>query len=106
MTRAPKVCAEPGCPNTAEPGDPRCAQHKRPAWHGSGKGRGGRPWRRLRDSVLARDRHRCRDCGDPATEVHHLDGIAAGGDQLPHLSRLLSLCTACHDRRTAEDRAR
>jgi 5-methylcytosine-specific restriction protein A len=70
---------------------------KRPSkW---GEGRGGRPWRRLRDSILARDLGLCQPCKKlgkvtPATEVDHIVNKAKGGTDDP--SNLRAICSPCH----------
>jgi 5-methylcytosine-specific restriction endonuclease McrA len=56
-------------------------------------------WGATRARVLARDGHRCRRCGQRATEVHHtVPGVEA--DEL-----LVSLCTPCHAVISAEQAA-
>jgi 5-methylcytosine-specific restriction protein A len=58
-----------------------------------------RRWRRLRALTLQRSPccEACRRRGRlaPATEVHHVRSIAAGGDKYDPLN-LLSVCPACH----------
>jgi len=56
-----------------------------------------RAWRSLRAQILARDRHRCRLCGDPATEVDHIVRVIDGGTD--HPSNLRALCRDCHAQR-------
>jgi|APHM01.1.fsa_nt_gi Restriction endonuclease len=53
-------------------------------------------WKRRRREALARDGHRCRDCGTSGSplEVHHLTPVAAGGTD--ELENLRTLCTECH----------
>jgi hypothetical protein len=52
-------------------------------------------WARTRARILDRDGHRCRSCGQPATEVHHaVDGREDDGS-------LVSLCHRCHAAITA-----
>jgi 5-methylcytosine-specific restriction endonuclease McrA len=46
-------------------------------------------WARTRARILARDGHACRQCGAPATEVHHLG-------QREDDDALISLCRPCH----------
>jgi 5-methylcytosine-specific restriction endonuclease McrA len=87
--RAAKVCAVAGCPTPALPGKTTCAAHRRI---------GGARWRRLREQVLARDRHRCVVCGRPATQVHHRRPLVLGGAALPPLDELDSRCEECHAR--------
>ena len=68
--------------------------------------RAGRPWRRIRGFVLARDKWLCQlrypgICTTRATEVDHIE-------QYPHRpeleldpNNLRSVCTPCHKHRTA-----
>ena len=79
--KAPAGCAAPGCPNVRP-----CPDH--PAtWHGRKMPPG---WAATRRRILRRDGGRCRQCGAPATEVHHLErGVEA--DEL-----LVALCAPCH----------
>ena len=55
-------------------------------------------WPSVREAVLARDNHRCRDCGntsDPAAlDVHHLVPRKHGGRDDP--ANLVTLCDSCH----------
>lgn len=57
----------------------------KPNW---GKGRGGRPWRRLRDEIFARDLFTCQHCGQIGgnLELDHIVNIAQGGsdDKIKH----------------------
>jgi 5-methylcytosine-specific restriction protein A len=63
-----------------------------------GKGRGGRPWRRLRDAVLKRDGFlcQCEDCqkGDVvpalANEVDHIVPLFQGGSDDPSNLRAIN----------------
>ncbi len=68
-----------------------------------GEGRGGRPWRRLRDQILLRDAYTCRACGlvSQHLEVDHIINVAQGGTDDP--SNLQSLCSACHRSKTAQE---
>lgn len=63
------------------------------------KGRTGRPWLRIREQVLARDRHVCQirgpKCTVRATHVDHITPLELGGD--PHaLTNLRAACAACN----------
>lgn len=49
---------------------------------------------RARAAALERDDYRCVACGAPATEVHHIVPVAAGGHD--DIDNLASLCHACH----------
>ncbi|TWV80433.1 AAA family ATPase [Moraxella sp. VT-16-12] len=70
-----------------------------------GKGRGGRPWRRLKDEILARDLYTCQHCGRVGgqLELDHIVNTANGGTDDP--SNLQILCHDCHKVKTqAESR--
>lgn len=73
-----------------------------------GSGRGGRPWRRLRDQILARDHYlcRCEECMclgrvRAATEVDHIVALAHGGTDYP--SNLRAIHHDCHKLKTARE---
>lgn len=76
-----------------------------------GKGRGGRPWRRLRLEVLERDKYlcQCEDCKAKklvtlADEVDHIVPLCQGGTDDP--SNLRAINRECHKLKTqAESRA-
>lgn len=57
-----------------------------------------RHWREVRAVVLARDKRRCKGCGELCPEgeadVHHLVPRAAGGVDAP--ANLITLCDGCH----------
>ncbi|OAU97558.1 MULTISPECIES: HNH endonuclease [Moraxella] len=65
-----------------------------------GQGRGGRPWRRLRAEILARDQYTCRHCGriGGQLEVDHIINTAQGGTD--DKSNLQTLCRDCHQTKT------
>jgi 5-methylcytosine-specific restriction enzyme A len=72
----------------------RLCKGKAGAW---GRGRGGRPWRRLREAVLLRDKYTCQHCGHVGVEgmeVDHIINKASGGTD--ELSNLQTLCRSCH----------
>jgi 5-methylcytosine-specific restriction endonuclease McrA len=54
-------------------------------------------WWDIRKEVVARDGGKCRSCGSPATEVHHILPLSRGGTTTK--SNLISLCHGCHDKR-------
>ena len=60
-----------------------------------GQGQYGPEWTpELRETILTRDGHRCRRCGnaDGMLQVHHVDRDKSNS----HSSNLLTLCAACH----------
>ena len=55
-------------------------------------------WRAARVAAIARDGHRCTECGRAGRlEVHHIKAIKEGGRPLA-LDNLRTLCRACHFR--------
>ena len=102
-------CKAPGCPGLATHHG-YCDRHadlyrppedRRP----SARRRGySATWDRLRAMKLARD-PLCEVCKDrglitPAAMVHHKVPITQGGDPLPDLDGLESLCLSCHGMRS------
>lgn len=73
-----------------------------------GQGRGGRPWRRKRERVLARDGYLCK-CDDcvrlglllVAHEVDHIVPMSQGGSDDD--SNLRAINRDCHKRKTARE---
>ena len=68
-----------------------------------GKGRGGRPWRRLRNEILRRDGFVCIPCKTQgriklATEVDHIVPMFEGGSDAK--ANLQAICTECHKAKT------
>ncbi len=81
-----------------------------PALAGARRIRATARWRRLRVMKLARD-PLCEDCrahgrGEPAVQVHHVEGLAERPDLAFAWSNLASLCTRCHALREGEARRR
>lgn len=71
-----------------------------------GKGRGGRPWRRLRDQVFARDQYLCQVCKHHGriTEARicdHIIPLSQGGTD--HITNLQALCQSCSDAKTLQE---
>ncbi|HLY76425.1 MAG TPA: HNH endonuclease signature motif containing protein, partial [Thermoplasmata archaeon] len=60
-------------------------------------------WRRVRKSVLARDRFTCRTCGRPAVDVDHLVELVDGGSAYGP-ENLQALCAPCHDAKSSTSR--
>ena len=72
---------------------------------GWGSGRGGRPWRRIRESILVRDNYTCCNCGVVTLdlEVDHIINVAVGGTD--DEQNLQALCVTCHKAKTAAESA-
>jgi 5-methylcytosine-specific restriction protein A len=115
--RPKKVCGYQYCHALAASGDRYCRKHKsrETGWgrtqaaKGSDTERGyGWQWRKLRLTILERDRHLCmnhlNNLGKfvPATEVDHIVNRAAGGSDEP--SNLISTCSDCHRVKTERER--
>lgn len=61
------------------------------AWRGGST----RAWRNVRAQALARDGHRCVQCGTSGPlQVHHVVPLAEGGSMA--LDALTTLCEHCH----------
>lgn len=66
----------------------------------------GRPWRRLREQILQRDKHLCQPCQrmgkwTEASEVDHIVALAKGGTD--DRTNLEAICGPCHERKTLRD---
>lgn len=73
------------------------------------QGRGGRPWRRLRESILQRDSYLCQPCNamgytTEATMVDHIVPQAEGGTD--DRVNLQAICDECHKVKTNAERLR
>lgn len=76
-------------------------------------GRGGRPWRRLRDQVLKRDGYlcQCEDCKRRpvpllASEVDHIDNARdAEGRLNDDPANLMAMNSDCHQKKTQAEAA-
>lgn len=69
----------------------------------------GSAWDKVRKLALKRDRHLCIPClagGRPtqATQVDHIKPKAKGGTD--DMDNLQSICTECHEAKTAQDEGR
>jgi 5-methylcytosine-specific restriction protein A len=74
-----------------------------------GNGRGGRPWRRKRDAVMARDKYMCQPCSRTgritlADEVDHVTPQAEGGTD--DEANLQAICFECHQLKTLAEARR
>lgn len=74
-----------------------------------GQGRGGRPWRRKRERVMARDQYLCQPCKAAgrltlATQCDHKVPRAEGGTDDD--TNLQAICDDCHDAKSRAEAAR
>lgn len=65
----------------------------------------GRPWRRIREHVLARDGHRCQlrypdVCTTYATQVDHIESILINPSRQLDPTNCRAVCESCHKHRT------
>ncbi|WP_421868103.1 HNH endonuclease [Marinobacter adhaerens] len=111
--RTAKPCRDKLCRMTTREKHGYCEAHADQAksWTRgrAGRGRGGRPWRRLRDQVLERDRYLCQPCkrdrkATPATEVDHIVPEAEGGATVA--GNLEATCHPCHQAKTQREALR
>ncbi|MFB2539481.1 MULTISPECIES: HNH endonuclease [unclassified Acinetobacter] len=65
-----------------------------------GNGRGGRPWRRIKQAVHERDQYTCRHCGIVTRDLEcdHIVNMASCGTH--DIDNLQSLCKSCHQAKT------
>lgn len=62
-------------------------------------------YRKWRESVLKRDRYRCKECGDTNNlEVHHIKPFARFPELRFDLDNGLTLCRKCHNKLHKEKR--
>ncbi len=68
-----------------------------------GTGRGGRPWRRLKEKIQLRDNWTCQHCRRVTAqlELDHIVNVAQGGTD--DESNLQSLCPPCHKDKTLKE---
>lgn len=103
--RAPRPCNDCGAPthtSRCPPCEARYQQRidqRRPS--ASARGYDAR-WQRTRRRYL-REHPTCVVCGQPATDVDHIDGLGPHGPRGHDPTNLRSLCHPCHSRRTARD---
>jgi len=108
--RPARPCLIPQCPNLAVTGTGYCADHQarigladrdrdRMRGHSADRGYDAR-WRKRRRWYL---RHHpfCTLCHTPATDIHHIVSLAAGGRD--NEENLQALCHSCHSRLTAKE---
>lgn len=124
-SRPKKPCSVPGCPNLTQrrfceahhykEQQDKAERHRyydehirdqkaRDFYHG-------KEWQRIRKVALIRDNYLCRHCLrnnriTPADVVDHVVPIRFDWSLRLSLSNLQSLCNACHNKKTAEDKKR
>lgn len=66
-------------------------------------------WGKVRQFVLMRDKYKCKKCGRPAQEVHHIKHLSPENIWDVNISlnpnNLMSLCKDCHFEQHKEDKA-
>lgn len=60
--------------------------------------------KKLAERIRRRDGHRCQRCGQPGHQVDHIVNVASTGRQDDRPANLQTLCDACHDEKTTEER--
>ncbi len=103
MSRLPRPCLEPGCPNTVTGRALRCPQHALPdARHRDPEQvryYASAAWRALRARVR-REEPVCGLCQErPSEQVHHIDGDWRNNQR----ANLQAVCAACHLERSGRD---
>lgn len=113
--RPQRPCRLQGCSALHRNANGYCDAHadigaeKSKAWATrKGSGRGGRPWRRLREQILKRDQYLCQ-CDDcraaerirPAHEVDHIIPLSQGGTDSS--SNLRAINHDCHKAKTQRE---
>lgn len=94
-----KVCPQPGCPNLQP-----CAEHRRPADTRKSSGQRGYDRRWRRKSIEYRQAHPICEtpgCGQPSTDVDHIDGQGPAGPRGFDDDNLIALCHPHHSSKTA-----
>ena len=86
-----RICLECG---RAIPSGSRCSDHRSP------RRTFGRPWRRLRETILERDGFLCRYCEGPANTVDHVIPVERGGSHDP--ANLVAACSRCNESKGAK----
>ena len=51
-------------------------------------------WKKIRTEILVRDNFTCQECGEPGSQVHHLNYDRFGGKERPE--DLSTICEYCH----------
>lgn len=104
-TKAPRPCAEPGCPNlVTKDGVYRCEDHYRPYMNQWKKPRDvdyGKGWA-LKSKMFLRAHPDCERCGEKAVLAHHIIRKRDGGSDDD--DNLEALCNACHEAEHVNER--
>lgn len=110
-SKPPRLCRAPMCGGKTTESHGYCEKHAQQAvgWNQRRKGksgRGGRPWRRIRERVLRRDNYLCQPCMragrvTPAGEVDHIVNKDSGGTD--NDDNLEGTCIPCHKKKTQQE---
>ena len=106
-----RAAARPGTPAAGTPGDLSPAAALAYCQVTSGNIRAfysGAAWKHAAAAARERDRNECQDCKkrglySPAGAVHHVVYLRSDPRRALDQSNLVTLCTACHERRHAGD---
>lgn len=105
MSRAPRVCAQHGCPTLTTTS--HCPTHQPKPWAGSTRRtRTSNGWQQQTEArqVMRRDARVCHVCGQPgATQVDHVVPVAQGGPDT--LANKAPIHVDCHNAKTASEAA-
>lgn len=100
-----RYCNYPGCPELVNAGERFCSKHKKLYSGGGDTSHYDRRWQKIRALYLAKHPLcvECQKAGKltPATEVHHVVPVSAGGSDAEN--NLMALCKPCHSRKTREE---
>ena len=114
--RLKRACRKPGCPGKTTDRSGYCEKHQKTdgSWSQWQKRKGtdtqrgyGWMWRKLRKQILRRDSYLCQECQKKGVVkagnvVDHIKPKAQGGSDDP--ANLQTLCTQCHNHKTATER--
>lgn len=105
-----RVCNVSGCPELTDKGS-KCDQHRKADRRQADRKRPnatergyGNKWRKARAEYLAAWPI-CEEpgCGEPATDVDHIDGLGPNGPRGYDWANFRSYCRSDHAKRTARD---
>ena len=93
----PTMCGIMGCLKTRP-----CPEHGRKAWTGTTPRTRGRRGQTMRQQAKRAAGGKCALCPMPGAEVDHITPLSRGGAD--DLGNMQLLCSACHEKKTSEER--